>query len=276
METPAPNPSDSEDVVTALETAAIFAQKGDAAEAAHWLHRAAVGASQHGDPPRASALAREAPELEPYAPSSLLEEDSDESPRERRLPSAPATRPSVRPPAPSERAPSQATTNSQPMLLVRPASTPTPAAAKSNPVAASVKPAPTSQKPAPVAAVASAKSTKAPPNVGPSSRPSSQAVAPSVRPVLGVRDHQEESAVRPSSPVASAASRPSESPAASIKAPLHTETHRPFPLKGARASIAPSQGSSRFYVLKVLGDDEPVPEGEQEAYIVLVPPKSSR
>jgi hypothetical protein len=47
-------------------------------------------------------------------------------------------------------------------------------------------------------------------------------------------------------------------------------------LKGARASISASQGSSRFYVLKVLGDDEPVPEGEQEAYIVLVPPKSSR
>ena len=35
-------------------------------------------------------------------------------------------------------------------------------------------------------------------------------------------------------------------------------------------------GSSRFYVLKVLGDDEPVPEGEQEAYIVLTPPKPSR
>jgi hypothetical protein len=27
-------------------------------------------------------------------------------------------------------------------------------------------------------------------------------------------------------------------------------------------------------VLKVLDDDEPVPEGEQEAYIVLVPPKA--
>jgi hypothetical protein len=94
--------------------------------------------------------------------------------------------------------------------------------------------------------------------------------------MLGAKDHQEESAVRPSSPSASAARPPSESSPASIKGPLRTETHRPFRLQGSRASIAASQGSSRFYVLKVLDDDEPVPEGEQEAYIVLVPPKPSR
>lgn len=52
--------------------------------------------------------------------------------------------------------------------------------------------------------------------------------------------------------------------------------HRPFHLHGARASIAASQGSTRFYVLKVLDDDEPVPQGEQEAYIVLVDPNASR
>jgi hypothetical protein len=94
--------------------------------------------------------------------------------------------------------------------------------------------------------------------------------------MLGAKDHQEESAVRPSSPSASAARRASDSPALGLKAPLHTETHRPFRLQGSRVSIAASQGSSRFYVLKVLDEDEPVPEGEQEAYIVLVPPKASR
>lgn len=283
METPAPNPSDSEDVVTALETAAIFAQKGNAAEAAHWLLRAAEGASQRGDSPRAAVLARAAAELdEPFAPSSLLKED-DEPKAPRRLPTAPP-RISVRPPPPSERAASQPTnaeptTESQPMLLVRPASTPTPAAVKSNPATTSVKPAAASVRPAPVPATvtASAKSTPAPASVRPSSAPASQAaLAPSVRPMLGVKDHQEESAVRPSSPSASAARRASESPALGLKAPLHTETHRPFRLQGSRASIAASQGSSRFYVLKLLDDDEPVPEGEQEAYIVLVPPKPSR
>jgi hypothetical protein len=281
VETPAPNPSDSEDVVTALETAAIFAQKGNAAEAAHWLLRAAEGASQRGDSPRASVLARAAAELdEPFAPSSLLEEDAEPK-AERRLPTAPA-RISVRPPPPSARAASQPTnaqpTNDpQPMLLVRPASTPTPAAVKSNPAPTSVKPAAASVRPVPATSTASTKSTPAPASVRPGSVPSSQAaLAPSVRPMLAVKDHHEESAVRPSSPSASAPGRASESPALGLKAPLHTERHRPFRLQGSRASIAASQGSSRFYVLKVLDDDEPVPEGEQEAYIVLVPPKPSR
>ena len=57
---------------------------------------------------------------------------------------------------------------------------------------------------------------------------------------------------------------------------LRHETHRPFPLHGARASIAASEGSTRFYVLKVLDEGEPVPQGEQEAYIVLVDPKAAR
>jgi len=285
VETPAPNPSDSEDVVTALETAAIFAHKGNATEAAHWVLRAAEGANQHGDASRALVLSRAAAELEePYAPSSLLQDDPDPK-EERRLPKAPALRPSVRPPPPSERAPSQPRNDAQPMLLVRPASTPTPAAVTSSPVpavqssptAASVKPTPASLRPAATTASASATSTPVPTSVRPSPLSSSQAaLAPSPRPVLGVKDHHEESAVRPSSPSAAAARPPSESPATGIKAPLYTETHRPFRLQGARASIAASPGSSRFYVLKVLGDDEPVPEGEQEAYIVLAPPKPSR
>jgi hypothetical protein len=50
--------------------------------------------------------------------------------------------------------------------------------------------------------------------------------------------------------------------------------HRPFHLHGARASLTESEGSSRFYVLKVLDDDEPVPEGAHEAFVVLVDPKT--
>ena len=60
METPAPYPNDSEDVVTALETAAIFAAKGDAIEAGHWVGRAAECATQSGNAVRASELERAA------------------------------------------------------------------------------------------------------------------------------------------------------------------------------------------------------------------------
>jgi len=41
-------------------------------------------------------------------------------------------------------------------------------------------------------------------------------------------------------------------------------------------SIAPSQGSSRYYVLKVLDEGEAVPEGEHEAFLVLSDPNSAR
>ena len=46
---PAPNESDPEDVTTALETAAIFAAKGDVAEASRWLGRAADFANLAGN-----------------------------------------------------------------------------------------------------------------------------------------------------------------------------------------------------------------------------------
>ncbi len=280
METPAPNPSDSEDVATALETAAIFAQKGDVTETAHWISRAAESASLHGDTLRASILARALADL------PQLESDSgpDAAPeeRERRLPTPPARRVSVRPPPPSERA--HASDDSQPMLLVRQSVTPSPprvapatASTKSTPAAA---PAP--RKSTPAAAPVARASTPAPAPVAQkstpsavarsSTRPHSTALAPSVPQSPSAKDHQEESAVRQSSP--SAAQRPSDRP--SVSPALRHETHRPFPLHGARASIAASQGSTRFYVLKVLDEGEPVPQGEQEAYIVLVDPKAAR
>ena len=41
-------------------------------------------------------------------------------------------------------------------------------------------------------------------------------------------------------------------------------------------SIAQSQASSRYYVLKVLEDGEPVPQGEHEAFVVLTDPNAAR
>jgi hypothetical protein len=71
VETPAPNPSDSEDVTTALETAEIFAKKGDATEVAHWLSRAAECARRDGNEVRASEIERAAGALaEPAEPAA--------------------------------------------------------------------------------------------------------------------------------------------------------------------------------------------------------------
>ena len=78
--------------------------------------------------------------------------------------------------------------------------------------------------------------------------------------------------MRESSPTAARSVAPSAS--ASVKAPTHFETNKPFRLHGARASISQSAGSNRFYVLKILDDDEPVPADGQEAFIVLRDPKT--
>jgi hypothetical protein len=70
--------------------------------------------------------------------------------------------------------------------------------------------------------------------------------------------------------------KPSEAPKSTPKPSLHHELHRPFRLQGARVSLAPSQASSRYYVVRVLDDDERVPEGEHEAFLVLADPKAAR
>jgi len=58
-----PEPSDNEDVVSALETADIFWAKGDTGEALRWLKRAADTASDAGDDMRALAIARSVADL---------------------------------------------------------------------------------------------------------------------------------------------------------------------------------------------------------------------
>ncbi len=60
---PEPLPSDSEAVVTALESAEIFRSRGDVSETVRWLQRAAELASDAGQDARALAMAQAAAEL---------------------------------------------------------------------------------------------------------------------------------------------------------------------------------------------------------------------
>lgn len=59
---------DDDDVVIALETARVQFERGDGAEAARWLHRAASAARKQGRPERAGELSRIASKLAPRAP----------------------------------------------------------------------------------------------------------------------------------------------------------------------------------------------------------------
>lgn len=60
---PPPSPSDPDDVVWALQTAATQWERGDRRDAAAWLQRAARAAAAAGDDDRAFALGRDAAEL---------------------------------------------------------------------------------------------------------------------------------------------------------------------------------------------------------------------
>jgi hypothetical protein len=63
MDIPDPWGTDSETVITALETAAAFSAKGDGHEAMRWLRRAAESAGEAGDDRRALALSRRIADL---------------------------------------------------------------------------------------------------------------------------------------------------------------------------------------------------------------------
>jgi hypothetical protein len=60
---PGPEPTDSEDVALALETAQALASKGDVREALRWLRRATEAAERDGNDARTLAIARAAADL---------------------------------------------------------------------------------------------------------------------------------------------------------------------------------------------------------------------
>jgi hypothetical protein len=63
IDIPTPARADTETVITALETAAVFRSKGDGREAMRWLRRAAESAGAAGDDERALSLSRVAADL---------------------------------------------------------------------------------------------------------------------------------------------------------------------------------------------------------------------
>jgi hypothetical protein len=63
LRTPGPSLSDSDDVLLALETAQALEARGDIAEAARWLRRAADEAEKQGNDMRVLAFARAAADL---------------------------------------------------------------------------------------------------------------------------------------------------------------------------------------------------------------------
>lgn len=115
IDIPTPSSADTETVITALETAALFRSKGDGQEAMRWLRRAAESAGEAGDDERALSLSRVVADLhdELDAMSGVREATPSAAPQptvgSAALPSAPlplppSPRPAPPPPSSSPRA----------------------------------------------------------------------------------------------------------------------------------------------------------------------------
>jgi hypothetical protein len=275
VEIPSPTPRDSETVVTALETAAVFRAKGDAAEALRWLQRAAESAGDDGDDERTLALARTAADLSRALQqpgfSAIAHDASDQHTptHSRRLPKPPL-RSSARPDG-DEADP--------PQSLTRPSHTPSPPT--HGPL--NHRPPPPSSRPAPPSVSRAYDTTSA------SSAPASTRPLPSF-------------SSRPAPAQARAASSPIaaqtriEMRASDAAALTDTDADldgqrltQPIPVpshfaeasggarlrQAARVSVVASADEPGLFLVRLLDDGSAPPAGAAEALMVLVDPSST-
>ncbi len=218
-----PEPSDNEDVVSALETADIFWTKGDTSEALRWLKRAADTASDAGDDMRALAIARSVADLKSL-PTQVAASAVAEAPRMSRPP-PPSAMPRPAPAAPS--ASSSLASTSTEGSDVRRVPLPTPSPAASGDAGARVHTSSAPQKMPPPLPPSKARELTAPP--APSAR------APTSPPAAS------HSAPQAPTPTASHSVplAPSRSPSTDKMAAVTAEARAPSPPQPTRA-LAPA------------------------------------
>jgi hypothetical protein len=246
---PEPIAEDSENVVTALETAALFGARGDASEALRWVRTAATSAGESGRDSRALDLARAAADLTPALP--------EVAPRARSLP-APPSRPSSLPPPLPEAAPPASSPRPPPPSASRPEQHARPSHAPRPWPVASERPSTAARERSSVAPRASA---------APSERSSvapRAAAAPSERSSVAPRAvaaPSERASVTPRAlaPNEHGGAVPSESSAGARNA--------------ARVCVTPGSEPGVFLV-RVLADGAPAPSASVEGFLVLADPQA--
>jgi hypothetical protein len=255
VQIPTPAEEDSDNVVTALETAAIFEAKGDGPEAVRWLKRAAESAGADGRDDRALSLARTAANLSEHLDGGgdLSDAPPSVESRERRLPKPPP-RPatSVRPPPPSarHREPGEhAEAEAIPLSRANSASS-TPMPPSVAPMPPSVKPKLEPSRPPSVAASGT---------VRPSYSPSPPKVVSSVRPAA-TTDAPEARSAKSSYGPAKPSEKPEKPEKPAVAASAHSSyTPSPPSVKPAVARPSnPSNGASKSVVPKPASVAAPV------------------
>lgn len=236
---PEPTPGDSETVVTALETAALFGAKGDASEALRWLQRAAESAGESGDDARTLALARTAAELSrviqspPSARLPSLEAAEDVPPNSARR----APKPPPRPPSPREVSDEAPPSASRPTLVDGPLS---------GPPRGSGPPPPPSARTIPSSPAASRPSGHSPP-------------------ISSALESD------PTDPDGQRLTQPAPAPLPS-RLPGAAEIQR---LRQAARVAVVESSEPGLYLMRLLDDGTPAPPHASEGYLVLVDPQSN-
>lgn len=281
VEIPSPTPRDSETVVTALETAAVFRAKGDAAEALRWLQRAAESAGDDGDDERTLALARTAADLSRalHAPVSGAPQERASGehtpPQSRRLPKPPLRSGSARP-AEDDGEPPQAQS--------QPSHTPTPPPLNHRPPPApSSRPLPLSPSGRPAYSAAPLSSRAPGP---PASHPAPTSAqpyqprfsAPSVANTVATRVELRASEL-PAFPNVDAdaeADADAQRLTQPVPAPAHfADASAPRLRQAARVSVAASPNEPGLFLVRLLEDGAAPPGDSAEALMVLIDPSST-
>ena len=120
---PSPSRADTETVITALETAAVFRSKGDSREAMRWLRRAAESAGEAGDDERALSLSRIIADLHEELEAAAEQEVTPSPPPP---PSSRAAPPPTSSPLASYPPPPSTRTARPPSVMPRPSQAPRP------------------------------------------------------------------------------------------------------------------------------------------------------
>jgi hypothetical protein len=240
---PRPEPSDSDDMMLALETARALEAQGEIREAARWLKRALEQAESEGSDERVLVLARAAADLKnALGPASSPATGSSSLP-----PSGPVQHSSIRPPAPKPANRSHAA----PPLTPAPRASSPPAAA-SAPTAARVSSPPPKPSRIPSLKPQALSSATTPPRISPASK-----LPPRSSPL----------------PASAGSSLPSVSPRAiTARAANVAEkavTERTARVATLRVAIPVSSRDANVFVVRRLAAGQPLPPGTTEATLVL-------
>lgn len=259
IEMPTPSGADTETVITALETAAVFRARGDRQEAVRWLRRAAESAGEAGDDHRALSLSRAAADLHEELEGSVAQQAQEQAPPV--LPAPPSSR-AARSPSASPRTshpPPPSARGARPSSSPRTSYPPRPSSRPS--YLSGARPPTSTQPPQPSAAP----KIEATPEIDVHAQPKADTPQPPPLPVESVRP-----TLAPVTSVPDSEPAPTPSSRASVTGPARTGARI-----AARVAVTISTTKAGVLEVRLLAEGESPRIGSSEAMLVMLDPATT-